>query len=77
MNDIAISDFDRFEMRVRDAIAANVDLMAGPPRIIERTLASSGKARRRRRARMVAVGLTAATVGAVGIAVASGWRPPS
>jgi hypothetical protein len=68
------------ELRVRDAVAANVDLMPGPVRIIERVIASADEVEtRRRRARRVGAGLTVATIaaGAVGIAVASGWRPPS
>jgi hypothetical protein len=66
--------------RVRDAVAANVDLMPGLSRIVERAIASAGQLeRRRRRARAVAAGLTVITLvaGAVGIAVGSGWRPPS
>ena len=66
--------------RVHDAIAANVDLMPGPPRIVERALASAEREQQqRRRARLVVVGLAAATAvaGAVGIALASGWRPAS
>jgi hypothetical protein len=75
-----MDDIEIFAARVHDAIAANVDLMPGPPRIVERALASAEREQhRRRRARLVAVGLTAATAvaGAVGIAVASGWRPPT
>jgi hypothetical protein len=72
---------DAIEMTlVRDAVAANVDLMPGPFRIVERAIASAGELeRRRRRARKVGAGLTVATLaaGAFAIAVASGWRPPA
>jgi hypothetical protein len=65
------------EAIVHDAIAANVDLMGGSPRIVERVVASAGRVRkRRRRARAVATGavLTTAVAGALGIAGAVGWR---
>jgi hypothetical protein len=71
---------DVVAMRVHDAVAANVDLMPGPSRIVERAIASARQLeRRRRRARAVAGGLTviALAAGAVGVAVGSGWRPPS
>jgi hypothetical protein len=65
------------ETLVHDAIAANVDLMAGPARIVDRVVASAGQMRRRRRrARVVATGvaLTTAIAGGLGIARALGWR---
>jgi hypothetical protein len=67
------------ETLVHDAIAANVDLMAGPARIVDRVVASAGpmrRRRRRRRARVVATGaaLTTAIAGGLGIARALGWR---
>jgi hypothetical protein len=65
------------EALVHDAIAANVDLMAGSPRIVERVVASAGQVRRRRRrARVVAAGLvlTTAVAGGLGIARVLGWR---
>ncbi|HEY5012964.1 MAG TPA: hypothetical protein VIK61_09695 [Acidimicrobiia bacterium] len=80
MDDLDPDDHDVFAMRVHDAIAANVDLMPGPSRIVERALASAEHVqhRRRRRARLLAVGLTAATAVAGAVAaVASGWRPGS
>ena len=65
------------EALVHDAIAANVDLMTGSPRIVERVVASAAQVRRRRRrARTVAFGvaLTTAAAGGLGIARAVGWR---
>jgi hypothetical protein len=65
------------ETLVHDAIAANVDLMAGSPRIVERVVASATQLRRRRnraRAMTAAVALTTAVAGGLGIARALGWR---
>jgi hypothetical protein len=65
------------EALVHDAIAANVDLMAGSPRIVDRVVASSAQVRRRRnraRAMAAAVALTTVLVGGLGIARALGWR---
>jgi hypothetical protein len=65
------------EALVHDAIAANVDLMAGSQRIVERVVASSAQVRRRRnraRAMTAAVALTTAVAGGLGIARALGWR---
>jgi len=65
------------ETLVHDAIAANVDLMAGSPRIVERVLSSAAQVRRRRRrARAFAAGLavTTAVAGGLGLARALGWR---
>jgi hypothetical protein len=65
------------EALVHDAIAANVDLMAGSPRIVERVVASAAQVRRRRRrARAFAAGLalTTAVAGGLGIARVLGWR---
>ncbi len=69
-----MTEGSNIEDRVRDAIAANVDLMAGPPRVLERALASAGRARsRRRRTRVLAgaagVTVAAAAVGGVALAV--------
>jgi hypothetical protein len=67
----------RVEGLVHDAIAANVDLMAGSPRIVERVVASAAQVRRRRRrARAVAIGLalTTTVAGGLGIARVLGWR---
>ncbi|HEX4491424.1 MAG TPA: hypothetical protein VH914_09495 [Acidimicrobiia bacterium] len=59
-----------FEQRVRAAIAANVDLMDGPPRVVERAMSATRHARRRRRQRWrVAVVVTCAGV-AIAAAVA-------
>jgi hypothetical protein len=65
------------EALVHDAIAANVDLMSGSPRIVERVVASAAEVRsRRRRARAVAIGLalTTAAAGGLGVARVLGWR---
>ncbi len=65
------------EALVHDAIAANVDLMAGSPRIVERVAATATQVRRRRRrARVLATGLvlTTAVAGGFGIARVLGWR---
>jgi hypothetical protein len=65
------------EALVHDAIAANVDLMTGSPRIVERVVASAVQVRRRRhRARALAVGVAVTTVvvAGLGIARALGWR---
>ena len=75
MSESARGDLARFEQRVRDAIAANVDLMDGPPRIVERAMSAVRSAEeRRRRVRRIRVALAAAAVVA-GAAVAAGWRP--
>lgn len=71
---------DAIERRVRDAVAANVDLMPGPSRVIERAIASAAaRERQQHRDRLVAAGLTGATItaAAVAIALACGWRPPA
>jgi hypothetical protein len=65
------------EALVHDAIAANVDLMSGSPRIVERVVATALQVRgRRRRARLLAAGLvlTTAVAGGLGIARVLGWR---
>jgi hypothetical protein len=65
------------EALVHDAIAANVDLMAGSPRIVERVVASSAQVRRRRRrARAVTIGVAVTTTvaGGLGIARVLGWH---
>jgi hypothetical protein len=70
-----VGDVDCFERRVRAAIAANVDLMDGPPRVVERAMSATRHARRRRRQRwrVAAVGAGAGLL--IAAAVAIGWRP--
>ena len=46
-----MSDSHDITTRVHDAIHMNVDLMDGPPRIIERALVVADQVRRRRRRR--------------------------
>jgi hypothetical protein len=65
------------EALVHDAIAANVDLMSGSPRIVERVVASAAQVRRRRRrARVFAAGLAGTTALAIGLGGARllGWH---
>ncbi len=65
------------EALVHDAISANVDLMSGSPRIVERVVASAAQVRRRRRrVRALGAGLAATTALAIGLAIARllGWH---
>jgi hypothetical protein len=67
-------DSNDISRRVHDAIHMNVDLMDGPPRIVERALEVAGQVRRRRRRRRALAGalLITATVGTLaGVAVAT------
>jgi hypothetical protein len=69
-----MSDSNDITTRVHDAIHMNVDLMDGPPRIVERALEVAGQVRRRRRRRRALAGalLVTATVGTLaGVAVAT------
>jgi anti-sigma-K factor RskA len=70
----SIDNVERFERRVRAAIAANVDLMDGPPRVVERAMSATRHAQWRRRQRWRAAAVAAAA-GLVLAAVATGWRP--
>jgi hypothetical protein len=53
-------EYARFEQRVHAAIAANVDLMSGPPRVVEQALRAARHAERRRRLRRRVVVIAAA-----------------
>jgi hypothetical protein len=68
---------DRFERRVHAAIAANVDLMDGPPRVVERAMSATRHARRRRRQRWRAAAVLASAGVALAAAFVAGWRPVS